>query len=245
MSKIRIKNCFALSVLLAVFAALVLLICAPYLRAQTPLQAVPMYVTAPAPVTMPVWQSVASEGSSAATSPVVKLPAGATWRFGHGSQWCDAQTVSAATAITVYYAAVPGCTVSGIATTDPAPGLVKELDVEQAATAELVTVTDPSTTPATVASLTIPGGAPVTSISTLPGNAFTLGFSGFALQQTVGAPIPVDPAVLAMVKALVDEITKFQVTVNLGGVNFLCSSIEMSAGGDVYLTCVVPGSPAQ
>lgn len=87
----------------------------------------------------PTWSKVTSEGADQGSSPVVTLTAGMTYRFGSGTNYCDAVTVTTAVNITVWFQTVP-CTVLGVATSDPDPGVVKELDVAEQTTAQTVLI---------------------------------------------------------------------------------------------------------
>lgn len=95
-------------------------------------------VTLPA---APVWVKVATEGSSTASAAnSITLPAGTIYQFGTVGHFCDPVTVAQTTTISPVYVTSFKCTVGGVATPDPANGVVKEVDVEQTASAQTVTV---------------------------------------------------------------------------------------------------------
>lgn len=171
----------------------------------------------------PAWLKVASEGTSAATSLTVSLPAGTTWRFGatvNGvAEYCDAQTFGLPNTFVVYYSAIPTCTVLGVQTLDPAPGVVKELDVLQGLAPYTVTTSNPLTQPPITASLTIPGLLPATTLPTAPGMAFTL---------TVSALTP----------------TQFNLSITngtTGSVPLLCLIGNIDPAAAIAFSCVVTG----
>ena len=100
------------------------------------------------------WQKVASEGATQAASPVAVLTAGLIYRFGAGASWCDTVTVVKATSQTVWYSNV-ACTVAGKPVADPAPGQVKELDIQETAAVQTVMVSGkPVTVPALASTTT-------------------------------------------------------------------------------------------
>ena len=85
---------------------------------------VPFNVVVPPPVVPPVtWTKVAVEGDT------VFLPKGTTYRFGIGSKYLASVTTTADWVVLVYYTNLGG---------DPAPGVVKELDVVGDGTGVLV-----------------------------------------------------------------------------------------------------------
>lgn len=87
------------------------------------------------------FMKIATEGNSTASSTnTLTLPAGATYQFGTAGHFCDPVTVTKATTISPIYVTSFTCTVNGVKTADPANGVVKEVDVEQAAGSQSVSV---------------------------------------------------------------------------------------------------------
>jgi len=120
------------------------------------------------------WQKVASEGATQAASPVAVLTAGLIYRFGAGASWCDTVTVVKATSQTVWFSNV-ACTVAGKPVTDPAPGVTKELDIQETSAVQTVMVSSkPVTVPAlpmvsttyTITCTTAPLPAPLPATTT-------------------------------------------------------------------------------
>jgi len=104
-----------------------------------PTPTVPVPTVPPATVSQSgTWTKVAIEGET------VFLPAGTTYRFGIGSSFLAQVTTTADESLYVYYSTFGG---------DPAPGVVKELDVEGSGAGVLVNGV-PFLTPATLTGLT-------------------------------------------------------------------------------------------
>jgi hypothetical protein len=91
-----------------------------------------------------VWVKVGSEGSTAATSPVVVIQAGQMYRFGAGTKWCDSVTATTQFSQTVFWSNF-ACKVNGKPVPDPAPGVVKELDLFESAPIAPITTPAPNT----------------------------------------------------------------------------------------------------
>lgn len=82
------------------------------------------------------WFKVAAEDPSASAT----LPAGTVYRLGSGTCWSDPVTVTKLLTLTVYWP-------TGIFPfADPCPGVAKELDIQETATAQTVTVSGQAVT---------------------------------------------------------------------------------------------------
>lgn len=185
----------------------------------------------------PVWITIAPE--SPATG--VTLPAGTTYRFGDyaNNKWSAPVTVSATTTIS------PISMASG----DPFPfgdpdfGTVKELDVLETTAPQSILVSNLDTAPATVVAQIVPPLAPPTSVPTLPGTAYTLTFSNFAIAPGT----PQNALMLALVNAPSNDANKSwvgtQMNMTLGGVTFVCTYGQNYTSQVFTLNCTVPGTP--
>jgi hypothetical protein len=87
------------------------------------------------------WFKVTSEiGPTASSSNTLTLPKGTIYRFGIGTTYCDTVTLTAATTFSpVYFNSFP-CTVKGVKVADPAPNITKEVDVQETAAAQVVSL---------------------------------------------------------------------------------------------------------
>jgi hypothetical protein len=105
--------------------------------------------------TSPIWFKVATEDQSIS----VVLPAGTIYRLGSGDCWSDPVTVSAVTTLRTYWPS------GDYPFADPCPGVAKELDIQETATAQIVTV---GADAVTVPSLPAPAPPPTTTPAPTP-----------------------------------------------------------------------------
>lgn len=83
------------------------------------------------------WKTVVPENGTATLPATAAMPI--TYRYGGlatttvPAKWCDSVTVTVSTAVTATNGSVT-CKVNGVATTDPDPNVVKELDVQEQTT---------------------------------------------------------------------------------------------------------------
>jgi hypothetical protein len=178
-----------------------------------------------------VWVKVAAESTTAS----VTLPAGATYRLGSGTSWSASTVVAHATTFDPLF--FPS---GEFPFADPAPGLEKELDIMERAASQVVLMTDSSTTPMTTATLSIPGTAPPSTISTAPGSAYIMTFSGMTI-----IPGSVDSLIFGTYTTVPASeligtlLSGVQMNVTLGGVTMLCSFGQSFSNGTFNLSCVV------
>lgn len=211
---------FMIAVLLAAFCILG----AAALHAQgTPAAAV-------APVT-PAWSFIASESATLSAT----LPAGATYRLGSAANNCWSPSVTVASATMLTPISMSGT--SQFPFSDPCPGVVKEFDVQQAAAAQLVVLSDTTQTPATWATLVPPLGGPP---------AMTAGNHAVVLTSFQNTATTVNALMLALVNdpsgggAQAWEGTQFQLSID--GAVMLCTYGQTYVDGVFTLSCVVPAT---
>jgi hypothetical protein len=209
-----------------IFVAIACFLVAPLLRAQ-------------------VWVTVASESPTIS----VALPAGATYRLGNvnDGKWSASITISAATTInpTAFYD-------GQYSFPDPDPGVPKVLQVLEIATAQTVTLTDSSVTPAVVTTVTVPGTAPVApppsiaSIPVPPGQVYIVSLSNISI-----VPGSVDALVFNPTSGMVPLsqligtlLSGIQLSMTIDGITLNCSFGETFTSGASSLICVVPATPS-
>jgi hypothetical protein len=209
-----------------IFVGIACFLVAPLLRAQ-------------------VWVTVASESPTLA----VALPAGATYQLGNvaDNKWSASITVSVATTInpTAFYD-------GQYSFPDPDPGVAKVLQVLEIATAQTVTLTDSSVTPAAVTTVTVPGTAPVApppsiaSIPVPPGQVYIVSLSNISI-----VPGSVDALVFNPTSGMVPLsqligtlLSGIQLSMTIDGITLNCSFGETFTSGASSLICVVPATPS-
>ena len=186
--------------------------------------------------TTPSWFTITQENVNVS----VTLPAGTTYQMGNAASNCWAQvTVSAATTISPvsmsnqYAAQFPFA--------DPCPGIVKELDVLETATAQTISVTNSTATPATVA-MVVPSTTPATVVSATPGSSHTLTFTGFS----VAAGSTQNALMFAFVNQPANDANRTwegtQMNLSIDGVNLVCSYGQTYTDGVFTLSCTVPAT---
>lgn len=187
--------------------------------------------TAPAPV----WSMVAPESTTVA----VVLPAGATYRFGDSTnnKWSAPITVNVPTTFS------PVSMNSGVFPfSDPDVGVVKELDVLEASAPQAVVVTNLAVSPATTVSQIVPPLAGPASVPVLPGTAYTLTFSNFAMAPGT----PANAQMIAFVNAPSSNANHTwegtQMNMTIDGVTLVCTPSQSNTAQTFNLNCVVPAA---
>jgi hypothetical protein len=183
-----------------------------------------------------IWIKIATESTTVS----VTLPAGATYRLGSGTSWSASMVVAGATTFSPLF--FPS---GEFPFADPAPGLLKELDVMEGAASQAVIMIDSSTTPTTTTTLSIPGTTPPSTISTAPGRAYIMTFSGMTI-----IPGSVDSLIFGTYTTVPASeligtlLSGVQMNVTLGGVTMLCSFGQSFSNGTFNLSCVVEAAVA-
>jgi hypothetical protein len=183
------------------------------------------------------WYTLTPESATIA----VLLPAGATYRFGDSAnnRWSTPVTVTQATTFSPVF--FPD---NVFPFADPDPGSAKELDILETASAQSVAVTDLSTSPASVAAVSVPGLVAPVTVGVAPGATYTLTFSNFAI-----APNTTQNALMfAFVNAPASDANRTwegtQMNVTIGGVTMVCSYGQTYTDGVFTLSCTVPTQTA-
>jgi hypothetical protein len=180
------------------------------------------------------WETIAPEGDY-----VVTIPAGATYRLGDYTHnlWSTPVTVSVATTFR------PLSYPSGqFPFADPDPGTVKELDVQELATPQTVTVVNQDT--GVTSAQVVPPLVPPAVVPVAPGTSYTLTFSNFATSPNAGP----NALMLALVNAPSSmanhtwEGTQMNLTID--GVTLTCTYGQTYTDGVFSLSCTVPPAVA-
>lgn len=186
--------------------------------------------------TTPGWYTVTQESTTTA----VTLPAGTTYRFGDytNNKWSSPVTVSAATTIS------PVSMGNGdpFPFSDPDPGFVKELDVQETSTSQSVTLTNLAVSPNTVTALAVPplGGSNTVPMS--PGTSYTLTFSNFAVAPGTAQNALMFAFVNAPSSGGNETWEGTQMNLTIGGVTMTCTYGQTYTSGVFTLNCTVPTS---
>lgn len=188
-------------------------------------------VPAPAvPPVSPIWFTLMQE--SVTTNAI--LPAGATYRLGNAANncWSPSVTVSAAASLSPVDMGVAN---QPFPFSDPCPGVVKELDVQETPASQLVILSDSTLSPASWGTLVPPLGGP----PPLANGSHTVIFTNF--QDTASS---LNALMLALVNAPSGggaqtwEGTQMQLSID--GTVLLCTYGQQYADGVFTLTCTVP-----
>jgi hypothetical protein len=186
--------------------------------------------------TAPTWFTITQENPSVS----VTLPAGTTYRFGDtaNNRWAQV-TVNQTT--TISPVSMAGS--NPFPFSDPDNGVVKELDILETATAQTISVTNSTATPATVA-MVVPSTAPATVVDGTPGSNHTLTFTNFSV-----APGSTQNALMfAFVNQPSSNANRTwegtQMNLTIDGVNLVCSYGQTYTDGVFTLSCTVPATSA-
>jgi hypothetical protein len=192
---------------------------------------IPAVVETPSPAQK--WYTLTTESATIA----VLLPAGATYRLGDyaNNRWSTPITITQATTFS------PVNLPSGVFPfADPDPGIAKELDVLETPSAQSVTVTNLATSPASVASVSVPGLVAPTSVGVASGATYTLTFSNFAVAPNA----PQNALMVALVNAPANNANRTwegtQMNLTMGGVTMTCTYGQTYTDGIFTLSCTVP-----
>jgi hypothetical protein len=187
------------------------------------------------------WVTVAPESPTVS----VALPVGATYRLGDtiNNKWSASVTVAAATTIspTAYFD-------GQYKFPDPDPGIAKLLQVMEIATAQVVTLTDTSVTPALVTTINIPGTGTVStgpSIPVPPGQVYIVTLSNISIVSgSVDAMVFSPTSGMVPLAQLVGTLLSgIQMNLTLDGVTLQCSFGQTFTSGTSSLICAVPLTP--
>lgn len=204
--------------------------------------------SATAPVPKQTWFKVATEGASITTSDSI------TYRFGTASGIADnnvdcaktscwsAPTVQSSqwTNFLVYFKSFPFA--------DPAPDVVKELDVLETATAQTVTVTPVGGLPIVLIVPADPALAPSTPIPVLPST--TASFTPGSVYDVTVSKLQPRPGSLAQVLlqrlpvsanvVIGGVLSGFSFDITVNGITLECLYGNADAAGNVMLSCIAP-----
>ena len=170
-----------------------------------------------------VWVKVASESTASSAT----LPAGATYRLGlpscpsagGGASWSASITVVGVTTLNPLSFWEGGFPIA----TDPCPGSVKELDVLETTAPQTVTVTNNSTSPATVTNVTlgtVSGTAPVVPTGPVP----------------TSIPVPAGASYVVTITNQTVAGTQVMFNMSMDGASFVC----LYTLDTTQATCTVP-----
>lgn len=187
------------------------------------------------------WVTVAPESTTIS----VALPAGATYRLGNtaDNKWSASVTVSAATTInpTAYFA-------GQYKFPDPDPGVAKLLQVLEIATAQVVTTTNTSVTPALVTAVNIPATGSVStgpSIPVPPGQVYIVTLSNISIVSGSVDAMVFSPTsgMVPLAQLIGTLLSGIQMNMTLDGVTLQCSFGQTFTSGTSSLICAVPLTP--
>lgn len=187
------------------------------------------------------WVTVAPESSTLS----VALPAGATYRLGDtiDNKWSASVTVAAATTIsqTAYFD-------GQYKFPDPDPEVAKLLQVLEIATAQVVTSTDTSVTPALVTTINIPATGVVatgSSIPVPPGQVYIVTLSNISIVSGSVDALVFSPTsgMVPLAQLVGTLLSGIQMSLTLDGVTLQCSFGQTFTSGTSSLICAVPLTP--
>jgi len=187
------------------------------------------------------WVTVAPESSTLS----VALPAGATYRLGDtiDNKWSASVTVAAATTIsqTAYFD-------GQYKFPDPDPEVAKLLQVLEIATAQVVTSTDTSVTPALVTTINIPATGTVTTgpaIPVPPGQVYIVTLSNISIVSGSVDALVFSPTsgMVPLAQLVGTLLSGIQMSLTLDGVTLQCSFGQTFTSGTSSLICAVPLTP--
>jgi len=174
---------------------------------------------------------ICSEGACS----IVTMPVGTVYQYGTGSTWVPAATSTATSPTLPLFVSYPAF---GF---DPAPGAVKQFNVQQTAAPYTVTWKLNGVITVTTVPALVPPAPPAPTAYTptfTPGTVYPATWTSIAAIPTSAAADLLAMFPLPPFQFYAGILQNFTSNFNLGGVNFNCTYGGMTTAGAVNLNCV-------